>query len=334
VTEPSWTSPFSLLAAARVLARGGGLDDKLLLLAEQCRLQASASAAAIVLYDGDARSIATPDGVTTIPVEGLADAVGEAVSTRRPVWGGELSRATAALIGGATAASVVPLVVEDESGQTLVGILLLADGHAPDGGPDPSTREALQAIADLSAVAIHQTRLQGALDERGEYRERLARIDPLTGLADRRTFEQVLELELARATRQGTPLAVAVFDIDGLGAINERLGSGVGDDVLRTVAATIADRVRLIDTVARLGRDEFAIIAPGDVGGVVALRVRDAVAALPPTQGVRLSVSAGVAHHPDDGATTEEVLAAADRAMAAARSQGPGMVVGTRPTTP
>ena len=152
-------------------------------------------------------------------------------------------------------------------------------------------------------MAVRQARLHNALAERAEYLERLARTDPLTGLADRRTFDQMLELEVARAVRQGSPLAVALFDVDALTEIIAAHGASVGDDVLRNVAATIADKVRLIDTVARIGEDVFGVIAPGDAGGIVARRVQDAVAALPPVGPVQASVSAAVVHHPADGET-------------------------------
>jgi diguanylate cyclase (GGDEF)-like protein len=138
----------------------------------------------------------------------------------------------------------------------------------------------------------------------------------------------MLELELARAARQGSALAIAVFDVDGMAAINDRLGHATGDDVLRTVAATIAGEVRLIDTVARLADDTFAVIAPGDVSGVAGRRVRDAVAALPLVGGAAVSVCAAVAHHPADGQTAAELLASALAGLERARATGPGTVVG------
>ena len=232
---------------------------------------------------------------------------------------------------GASAVAVIPLVVDDERGTDVLG-LLVADSTPAATAAD--AQDSLLAVADLAAVAVRASRLHNELSERGEYSERLSRIDALTGLADRRTFEQMLELELARATRQSTPLAIAVFDVDGLATINVEHGAGVGDDVLRYVAATLADRVRLIDTVARIGVDEFAVLAPGDSAGTVAIRVRDAVAQLDPVGAVRISVSAGVAHHPTDGTTGADLLAAAVDATGRARSQGTGEVVGLREPTP
>jgi diguanylate cyclase (GGDEF)-like protein len=87
--------------------------------------------------------------------------------------------------------------------------------------------------------------------------------------------------------------------------------------------------VRLIDTVARIGDDEFGVIAPGDNGMVVARRVRDAVSALEPVGGMAITVTGGVATHPGDGTTSSDLMAAADRAMSAARAQGPGSLNST-----
>jgi diguanylate cyclase (GGDEF)-like protein len=230
---------------------------------------------------------------------------------------------------GATHGAIVPLVREDHSGATAEGLLILAAGQSALSATSASA-ETVLAIADLAAVAVHQERLRTTSAEGVAYQERLSRTDPLTGLADRNTFGQMLELELARAARLGTPLAVAIFDVDDLAGINERFGSGVGDDVLRSVAATLADQVRLVDTVARIGPDEFGVIAPGDPGGMVARRVRDAVADLAPIDGVQASIRAGVAHHPQDGTSSGDLLDAAHVAIARARVEGAGTVVGLR----
>jgi diguanylate cyclase (GGDEF)-like protein len=119
-----------------------------------------------------------------------------------------------------------------------------------------------------------------------------------------------------------------MLDVDGLTGITELNGARVADEVLRHVAAAIADRVRLLDTVARFGNDEFVVIAPGDAGGIVALRLRDAIADLPPIGEVEISVSAAVVHHPADGATGSDLVSASEQALHRAKSSGPGTVLG------
>ena len=169
--------------------------------------------------------------------------------------------------------------------------------------PHPLTdadREALSALASLAALAVDRARLASTASERSEWFERMAHTDPLTGLANERTVARILELELARAGRQGSEVSLAMFDVDDFKATNERGGHEAGDEVLRQVAAVLAESVRLVDTVGRIGGDEFVLVAPGSAGLMVAQRVLDGVAALPPVGGRPMSVSAGVARFPAD----------------------------------
>ena len=129
----------------------------------------------------------------------------------------------------------------------------------------------------------------------------MAHTDPLTGLANERTVGRVLELELARAGRQGSEVSFAMFDVDDFRATNEEGGHEAGDDVLRRVAAVLAESVRLVDTVGRIGGDEFVLVAPGSAGAMVARRILDGIAALPAVGGRQITVSAGVARFPVDG---------------------------------
>ena len=219
--------------------------------------------------------------------------------------------------------AALPLVVASGGIDQVVGVLAV--------GWRPSTKAAVAAtsplvesLAGLAALAIDRSRLSAGMAERAGWAERLAHLDPLTGLANRRTFDRVLELELARAARQQSEVAVAIFDIDSFRATNEAVGHAAGDDVLRAVAAVIAEQVRLVDTVARIGGDEFVVVAPGNGGPAVAERVISAIQALPALDGRPVSVSAGIARFPLDGVSPEELVAGALDALEVARRGGRG----------
>jgi diguanylate cyclase (GGDEF)-like protein len=206
----------------------------------------------------------------------------------------------------------VPLLLGTEGG-VLAGVL-----EARGAGATSGSAEALTALADLAAVAVERTRLHSALDERSEWFERLSEIDPLTGLANRRTLERAIELELMRATRQNTPLAIVIFDLVGATELNERLGHAAVDDALRRIAALLTENVRLIDTVARTGNDEFVVLAPGATGPALAHRIVAAVEAEQLSDGTPLRLATGRAVFPDDGGTAEELLKAAEASLRSA----------------
>jgi diguanylate cyclase (GGDEF)-like protein len=332
---------FTLLDAARIVARGSELDAKLDALCVHVLSAAGASAAIVYLYDPVSRILVpaaqagldekalAEDG--TIGVDEHAEIAAQVVRERRTATNEDasVSRALTEQGHGDAAVVAVPLIASDESGtEDAEGVLLAAFAA---GMPDLAGPEnTLTALADLCAVAIRQARLENALQERADWIGRLANTDPLTGLANRVTFERMLELEIARATRQETMVSVILFDVDGFGAINERAGAAAADDVLRHVAATLADQVRLVDTVARFGSDEFALIAPGGGGEVAGRRVRDALSKMTPT-GEPISVRVAAVVYPRDGGTSDELIAAASAALVEAKRRGPGSIVAPQP---
>lgn len=151
----------------------------------------------------------------------------------------------------------------------------------------------------------------------------LATTDPLTGLANRRQFEELAKRELARARREGLPIAVVYVDVDELKARNEALGHSAGDALLGSFADIARSSLRSTDVLARLGGDEFAALFPGSDGPTAEAaveRVREALraAADPP-----ITFSAGVVAGPvGEGATVHDLLQAADAAMFAAKAAG------------
>jgi diguanylate cyclase (GGDEF)-like protein len=329
-------SEFTLLEAARIVARGGELDTKLDALCSHVVDAAGASAAVIYLND-PVRGIVVPAAQVGLDDNILAEhgqvsaddpeeLVARVVRERRPLTadGAEAARAFTGQHVDWHGLVALPLVAADEVGsEDAEGALVAAFAGA---APDPNSPEnTLTALADLSAVAIRQARLENALLERADWIGRLASTDPLTGLANRVTFERMLELEIARATRQETQLSVLLLDVDDFTEINERGGAAAGDEVLRHVAATLADQVRLVDTVARFGGDEFAMIAPGGGGEVAGRRVRDALAARESVAGP-ISISVGAVVYPIDGASSEELLSSVARALAEAKRRGRGSI--------
>ena len=144
---------------------------------------------------------------------------------------------------------------------------------------------------------------------------RLAGCDALTGIANRRSFEQTFERELARSDRTpGSSLSVVLLDLDGLKFINDSLGHASGDDALCILATEVSQRLRASDSLARLGGDEFVVVLPDadlSVAQDVAARLRVAVESHQ-VGGVPLKVSLGVASTSEGGREAEALLAQAD----------------------
>ena len=140
--------------------------------------------------------------------------------------------------------------------------------------------------------------------------------DPLTGLANYRRLISVLEAELDRSRRTQRPFCVLLLDMDGLKLINDQYGHLTGSRALVRIGKVLRSHSRAIDTPARYGGDEFALVLPEagkDIATRVVTRIRERLAA--EAEAPALSVSAGVAAFPEDGDTPEKLLAAADRAL-------------------
>jgi diguanylate cyclase (GGDEF)-like protein/putative nucleotidyltransferase with HDIG domain len=174
----------------------------------------------------------------------------------------------------------------------------------------------------LAGVALYQrsrlVRLRARIAD-------ATRTDSLTGLLNRRAFEELLDMELERATRAGRPLSVLVGDLDSFSAVNECQGHAAGDIALQLVASDCLKWKRRIDQAARIGGEEFALLLPEtDERGafIVAERLRRATHRTFADAAVRVTISFGVATSPMHGADAVGLLRAADRAVAAAKELG------------
>jgi diguanylate cyclase (GGDEF)-like protein len=189
-------------------------------------------------------------------------------------------------------------------------------------------------LFDLQArliAAQRVTDLHAKLDRHRAELAHLARHDPLTGLGNRRSLQEDLEVLHARSQRYGRRFALAMCDLDRFKAYNDTHGHQAGDQALGVVAATIARELRGGDTVYRYGGEEFLLILPeqtSDTALVAVERVRSAVERLAIPQpaagpGSMLTLSAGIAaFDPDEAPTAEELLKRADAALYRAKAAG------------
>lgn len=320
----------ALAAAIAIVARGRTPEEDFGALLAQAVRTIGGDRGSVFVWDAerDALAIAASIGFAEGAAAELEADV--AANPEHPI--ARTAHGQTAILGAATTqpgrpprtGSAWPLRVAHDGVEEPIGALAISRA-----GPwivGETEASLLAAFADLIAITLDRARLTAMASERAEWAERVAHTDPLTGLANARTLSRVLELEVARAGRQGSDLSVALFDIDDLAATNAAVSPAAGDDMLREVAIVLAESVRLVDTVARWGGDEFLLVAPGSAGVTVARRVLDGIAALPSVAGRSVSVSAGVARFPIDGTSPEELIAAAEAALRAAKSTGPGSI--------
>jgi len=158
---------------------------------------------------------------------------------------------------------------------------------------------------------------------------RLATRDQLTGLLNRREFDRILGEERERAQRFGHGLGVVMVDIDHFKSINDAHGHPAGDAVLREVAQRVSQQARTVDRVVRIGGEEFALIlmqtnaaGASDVARRICAGVAKEPIAATDTVNLRVTVSAGMAMYPEDASDEAQLVAAADKALYAAKQRG------------
>jgi diguanylate cyclase (GGDEF)-like protein len=226
---------------------------------------------------------------------------------------------------GAARVLVLPLFVHNR----VVGAMQLFGER-----DDCFSHEDVQLLWVLSLVSEGML----ARDYSNESLLRTAFTDFLTGLKTRGYFEQQLDLEMARAGRRGTPLALLMIDIDHFKRLNDTHGHPAGDVILRDFAAIVTGELRQIDLAARYGGEEFILLLPETTqegAMLVAQRLRHAVeeakfrisSGEEGTLSGNLTISLGIAIFPDDAMRKSDLLEAADAALYEAKSRGRNTVV-------
>jgi two-component system, cell cycle response regulator len=202
------------------------------------------------------------------------------------------------------------------SGGEVLGSLCAVARDKRLGGDDRTTLELLSKELALLVKTLFLS----------EETRRLANNDGLTGLQNRRRTAERLEVEIARARRYGTPLAVALCDVDHFKQVNDRFGHNMGDDVLVQVGQALQHTLREVDLVGRWGGEEFLVLLPDtDVAGaqIVGERLRAGIEALPPFEDgpERVTCSVGVACF-ESSDSTAGFVDRADQALYRAKKSG------------
>jgi diguanylate cyclase (GGDEF)-like protein/PAS domain S-box-containing protein len=248
-----------------------------------------------------------------------------------------LSGYTAEELGGS--AAILELIPEQERPKAIGVVDALGRGESPV-TLDVHWRT---RAGDLRLIAWSNTALTGPdgavthvvgtgidVTERRRLEQSLRHLadhDDLTGLINRRRFQEDLERHLAECRRYGMAGALLVLDLDGFKAVNDNHGHSAGDQVLRGVAEALRSRLRESDIVARLGGDEFAVLLPRETPEAadrVCQALQEGIRAEVPTPGGRrIEVSVGFAPFVQDVQSVDDMLAAADASMYSVKVGGP-----------
>jgi diguanylate cyclase (GGDEF)-like protein len=206
----------------------------------------------------------------------------------------------------------LPLISKDE----VIGGLII--GSCYPNAYSPGQINLLERLASQISTSVANSQLYARAEQR-------ARIDELTGLYNRRHFDEMLKHEIDRHSRYGSMLTVALIDLDEFKRYNDTYGHLDGDKLLTKIGQLLQESVRSIDMAFRYGGDEFAIIMPAtsaENSNSVAERIRSTVAAETAGSEITVTTSIGIASWPSDGLTTDNLVYAADRALYHAKQTG------------
>jgi diguanylate cyclase (GGDEF)-like protein len=261
------------------------------------------------------------------PAAELDAVVHQAWERREPVLVKRLDPGThpvlAALLPQGTRVLVVPLFAEGG----VLGAVALED--AADRGWRIE-RRLVAVVTQFAAYAALALRNGWLLEQI----QRMADTDGLTGVANRRAFDSALGRELARARREGGSVGLLLLDVDHFKSFNDTHGHMAGDAVLAGLAGALVEACRGFDVVARYGGEEFAVILPGcDLHESLEIAERVRRVAQRVTAPAPITVSVGVATHPDGAQDADELIAAADDALYASKRAGRDRVSAADPAS-
>ncbi|CAN5545331.1 hypothetical protein BH10ACT11_BH10ACT11_01080 [soil metagenome] len=291
--------------AAHELARQQTSESVVASIARAVIGAGGARKATVWLPSSDGRGLAATSSVSSVTKSEFVPFVATGSLIVETFVSGRRQRSVAGENGATSTCLFEPMILDGVPG----GVLAIDWGEVP-WVLDSQLDQVVALLALEGGLALRRAETLSRL-------ERVARTDELTGLANRRSLDEHFEREIARAMRSGTPLAVALLDLDHFKDFNDEHGHPAGDRLLKEIASSWARVVRATDILARYGGEEFALLIPGIVPEEAEATLERLRSEVPAHQ----RVSAGLVFwKPGEG--PDEVMARADRALYEAKARG------------